>query len=204
MGPSFNFSLPLPTIGNLEPKKTPGTFYFHKHNIIEGINMMDRRVCSMVALLLLWSCTSIPSIPDTVLEQDRQRIPLLGQCSIFIRTFARATDPTKVNLNPCREHQRLAEKIAVYFESFPKEREVTPVEYEVYKRVMDDYVSVGIELCYAKVRLGEKINDSQGRSGTAVCDRLVDEKRHQQTLEAIERAKFDAMLTEWRLRRLEY
>lgn len=147
----------------------------------------DLEICSIVALLLFSSCTSI-SIPDAVLEQDRQREPLLSQCATAISTFNKATDPGRVNLDMCEQHQDLAEKIMDYFRSFPEEREVTWDEAKVFTGVANDYVSLGIELCYAKVRLGEKINDPQGRSGTAACDRLVDEIRHQRTLRAIKKA----------------
>lgn len=146
----------------------------------------DLRMCAVVALLLLSSCTSIP---DAVLEQERQREPLLAQCMTAIRTFEKATDPARVNLNVCKQHQDLAHKIMDYLSSLPKEREVTWEEVDVFKRAFNDLVSVYIDLCYAKVRLGEEIKNQQGRTGIAVCDRLVEEKRHRETLEAIERAR---------------
>ena len=142
----------------------------------------DLRICFVVALLLLSSCTSIP---DAVLEQDRQRRRLLAQCEIFIKTFSQATDPTRVNLDPCRQHQSPAYEIIDYYASLSKERAVSPEEIELFKRAFDDLMSVYIELCYADVRLGKEIKDYQGRTGTAACDRLVDRKRHRETLDAI-------------------
>lgn len=143
------------------------------------------RVSSVVALLLLSGCTSIP---DAVLEQDLQRRLLFAQCKTFIETFAQATDPTRVNLAPCWQHQRLAGEIIDYYYSLSKEREVTPYELGVLKRVHRDLQYVGIKLCYATVRLGKEVKDTDGRTGIAVCDRDADEKRHQETLEAIRRA----------------
>lgn len=146
----------------------------------------ELRMCSVVALLLLSSCTSIP---DAVLEQERQREPLRAECATAIGTFYQATDPAWVNLNVCKQHQVLAHKIIDYIGSLPKEREVTWEEVDVFKRAFNHLVSVYIDLCYAKVRLGEEIKNQQGRTGIAVCDRLVEEKRHRETLEAIERAR---------------
>ena len=145
------------------------------------------RICSVVALLLLSSCTRIPdAVRDTLYEQFRQREFLRMECAADRQIIEHETKPYGKRLDKCWQHQRLVETM---LGSLPRHLEgLTEVEMRLVEKAVVDYEYLVIELCYAEVRLREKINDQQSIADMRVCDRLVDEKRHQETLEAIERA----------------
>jgi hypothetical protein len=145
-------------------------------------------MCSVVALLLLSSCNErIPdAVRDTLYEQFRQREFLRMGCSADLQIIKHETKPYGARLDVCWQHQRLVEKMA---RSLPRHLEgLTEAEIRLVAKAEVDYEHLVIELCYAEVRLKEKIKDQQSIADMRACDRLVDEKRHQETLEAIERA----------------
>lgn len=134
---------------------------------------------------LLAGCATIP---DYVLEREQQRQQLWLTCA----TALRGPNPEDEDLAACKQHQTLAMSIMDDFVSRSERGEVNNQEVEVINRTMNHIDWVKIKVCYVDVKRGYQISDNQGRVGIAVCDKQLEERRHRQTLEAIERAQQDA------------
>lgn len=144
--------------------------------------ILQRAACVLVLGTMIAGCATIP---DHVLEQEQQRRQLLYDCTTALKAIENSPRLAELSLARCREHQILADKMMQDFISRAKQKEPWPIEIRLAERLMNDLEDIFIRECYAEVRLGEPVSDSQGHTGVAVCDVRAEDRRHRQTLEAI-------------------
>lgn len=145
---------------------------------------------SIAVATMLVDCATIP---DYALKQEEQRRQFLLACSNSIQNIDRGPNPAEVSLDACRQYISLARSMMNDFESRSEHDELSRQEWQLVRRIRDDNEFVVIKGCYAKVKRGDQVSDGQGHVGIAVCDRILDELRHQHTLEAIDKAKDEAI-----------
>lgn len=146
---------------------------------------MLKKTIKVFPLATWFLVSSCATSPDPILEQYKQSELLYKQCSNTMRTFSAADTPASVDLSVCWRYVDVAGKLSDHFRSMPSDRIMSRQESEIVYDIADKQFTLYIDLCYAKVRLGQKVGDYQGRSGVEFCDRLVEENRHRKTIEAI-------------------
>ena len=134
------------------------------------------------------------TIPEYVLENESQRNDLFAECRMALRFNYQSTDPSMIDLTACEKHQELAVVMYDNFVARSTTGKTHSDENPIMRKINKDAALVRIGMCFAEFNRGLEVRDDSGRTGLAVCDNLVARRRHEETLEAIQRAKQDAFL----------